>query len=462
MASKSKVEHLADGIDLWSGDCLEVLPKLKDNSIDACITDPPYHLQTIYKRFAAKGRDETSERYAAGPYGRHATGFMGKKWDGGDIAFRPELWSEVYRVLKPGGHLLSFGGTRTYDLMCYAVRQAGFEIRDCIMWVFGSGFPKSHSVSKAIDRGLGAIREKVKHENPRNPKATGGGRDGMKGATRPWIEKAMERGYHEMDGPVPITAAAAAAAAWDGWGTALKPACEPIVLARKPLSEASVAANVLKWGTGALNIDGCRVSVADGDVRGGGFCQGGLPWPKGSIGGNSTYVGSEVGRWPANVITDGSDEVTSKFPSSSSRGLVTSKPGKIYGNGQGSPSHTGEYGFDDEGSAARFFYSAKADSKQRFQSKHPTVKPLDLMAYLCRLVTPLNGVVLDPFGGSGTTAVACLLEGFHCVMVEREAEYAADIRRRIKYADEEIAAIEKQPAFFKELIPKPKAKGFFK
>jgi hypothetical protein len=247
----------------------------------------------------------------------------------------------------------------------------------------------------------------------------------------------------------------------DGMGTALKPAMELVALARKPLSEASVAANVLKWGTGALNIDGCRVSVADGDVRGGGFGQGNPPWQKGSIGGNSTYVGSEVGRWPANVITDGSDEVTSKFPSSS-RGLVTSKPGKIYGNGQGLPSHTGEYGFDDGGSAARFFYSAKADSKQRFQSKHPTVKPLDLMAYLCRLVTPLNGVVLDPFGGSGTTAVACLLEGFHCVMVEREAEYVADIRRRIKYADEEIAAVEKQPAFFKELIPKPKAKGFFK
>jgi DNA modification methylase len=432
-------EHLDSGVTLYSADCLAVLPTLADCSVDSCVTDPPYHLQSIHKRFAAKGRDETSERYTAGPYGRTAAGFMGKKWDGGDIAFRPAVWREVFRMLKPGAHLLAFGGTRTYHRMACAIEDAGFEIRDCIQWLYGSGFPKSRDVSKAIDKAVGA---KGTFGDPKSVAHAGWidrgamrGADGHEGYQRPWMqdEEAIDRaarqyipGSHE-------------GTHWSGFGTALKPACEPIVLARKPLSEPNVAANVLEWGTGALNIDGCRVEGPMDGVWG---------TSNKTINQDRMFNGSpemgdyrsaphDAGRWPANVIHDGSDEVVAGFPETAS-GLYKpshadkGKQSGILGamNGREREHET----FGDAGSAARFFYTAKADSDDRLGSKHPTIKPLDLMQYLVRLVTPPNGLVLDPFAGTGTTGEACFRERMRAILIEKEAEYQADIRRRMKLA----------------------------
>jgi len=401
-------------IDLKSGDCLEILPTLTENSLDACVTDPPYHLtsQVATTRSAFPGR-------YAGTKGA-AVGFMGKQWDGGDIAFRPETWAEVYRVLKPGAHLLAFGGTRTYHRMACAIEDAGFEIRDTIMWVYGSGFPKSHDVSKGIDRAAGAERQVVgKYVSPENTSG-GKGRRFCHDPTR------------ELNGLPDITAPATdAARQWQGWGTALKPACEPIVLARKPLSEKTVAANVLKWGTGALNIDGARIPASD--ERSGGFGNGKRPWQTGDVGGNTTYVGSEVGRWPANILHDGSEEVVDGFPDTQSgilRGSSIKAPNQIYGSRP--KKLDGEWDYGDSGSAARFFYCAKASKAERNGSKHPTVKPLKLMQYLIRLVTPKGGTILDPFAGSGTTGQAALNEGCHAILIEREPEYQIDIQRRLE------------------------------
>ena len=325
---------------IFNDDCLTRLKQLEENSVDSIVTDPPYGLS-----------------------------FMGKKWDY-DVPSQ-EVWSECLRVLKHGGHLLAFAGTRTQHRMAVRIEDAGFEIRDMIAWVYGSGFPKSHN---------------LKDE-------------------------------------------------WKGWGTALKPALEPITVARKPLI-GTVAENVLKHGTGALNIDGCR--VGEGVLRSTGVASREREDGWGMNGG--VIGGSELGRWPANLTHDGSDEVVAGFPS------------------------------DKQGSAARFFYSPKASKKDRdeglngFELKqtgamsgnmvdgqrlagngtpifspiraniHPTVKPTDLMRYLCRLVTPPNGVVLDPFMGSGSTGKAAMLEGFQFIGIEREAEYCEIAKARIDAA----------------------------
>lgn len=471
---------------LYGGDCLEVLKQIADNSIDAVCTDPPYHLTSIVQRFggenAAPALSASQRRFRGsgggdrmpGPdqYGRLSRGFMGKQWDGGDIAFRPELWREVLRVLKPGGHLVAFAAPKNRDLMSMAIREAGFEVRDEIMrffslsgierafletltpdqaealarildhredcgllgWAFGSGFPKSHDVSKAIDKSLGAAREKIRVDagEVRNPKATGAGRDGMAGATRPWIERAIARGFHEKAGETP---AYAPARQWQGWGTALKPALEPICLARKTLI-GPVAENVLAHGTGAINIDGCRVET--GDViaatrnvalgSSGSGVYGGADKP-------GVYEQKSGGRWPANVVHDGSEQVLAAFPDSAGaaapvKGHEASETGQngIYGRFGRVASQPIR---NDSGSAARFFYSAKADRDDRLGSKHPTVKPLDLMRWLVRLVTPPGGTVLDPFAGTGTTGHGALLEGFNAILIEREEEYRADIARRM-------------------------------
>jgi site-specific DNA-methyltransferase (adenine-specific) len=386
------------GTRLFLGDCLDALRQLPDASVDSVVTDPPYGLS-----------------------------FMGKKWDY-DVP-SVEVWAECLRVLKPGGHLLAFAGTRTQHRMAVRIEDAGFEIRDMIAWVYGSGFPKSLDVSKAIDKAAGAEREKVRETNPRNPKASGGGRDGQAGASRPWIERAMELGYHEKDGCEPVTDAARQ---WAGWGTALKPALEPITVARKPLS-GTVAATVLEHGTGALNVDGCRVGD---EVRHAAFtslapCKGNrlgaadtAEARRGTQGDPKEYTG----RWPANLIHDGSDEAA---------GLL--------------------------GEAARFFYSPKADGTDRneglagFEERarqtmgngiggqpdqqkannrniHPTVKPTDLMQYLCRLVTPPGGTVLDPFMGSGSTGKAAQMEGFGFIGCERDPDYFAIAKARVETA----------------------------
>jgi site-specific DNA-methyltransferase (adenine-specific) len=439
-----KPEKLFGGVRLYCGDCMKVLARLKDNSVDSVVTDPPYHLTSILKRFAATSEDDDNKtgrrsKARADGYARLARGFMGKQWDGGSIAFKVELWKEVFRVLKPGGHLLSFGGTRTYHRMACAIEDAGFDIRDQVQWMYGSGFPKSHDIAKNVDKELGAKRGKVRVENPRNPKTTGCGRDGVKGATRPFIEKAIKKGYHEIDDDTPITKEAKE---WDGWGTALKPANEPIVLARKPLSEKTVAANVLRWRTGALNIDGCLVEGNESTVRPinnirvHGGADGGYVGQRGNRPCDGRLGGSDSGRWPANVAHDGSEEVVGMFPQlgKSTGGRIGNAGG---GNVQNIPTgrfSKGDPGYGDSGSAARFFYSSKADSDDRFASKHPTVKPVDLMRWLVRLVTPPGGVVLDPFAGTGTTGEAAFREDMRAVLIERETEYQDDIRRRMRFA----------------------------
>ena len=237
-------------IDLRLGDCIEVLRTLPDNSVDSVVCDQPYHLTSIVKRFGKEG-SAPAQFGTDGAFARASKGFMGKEWDGGDISFRTDVWSECLRVLKPGGHLLAFGGSRTYHRLAVAVEDAGFEIRDQIMWVYGSGFPKSHNIGKAIDKLQGNEREVV-------------GKDGRTATNACWGKADPNSPNYDGStygvGNWDITKGNSD---WEGWGTALKPAHEPIVMARKPLSEKSVAENVLKWGTGGINIDGCRIEFED-------------------------------------------------------------------------------------------------------------------------------------------------------------------------------------------------------
>ena len=415
---------------------------MPDNSVDSIVTDPPYEL-----------------------------GFMGKGWDSSGIAFNVEVWTEALRVLKPGGHLIAFSGSRTYHRMAVAIEDAGFEIRDQIMWIYGSGFPKSHNISKGIDKAAGAEREVV-GSRP----LTGNG-------------KTMKSGFHQPDGTgagatikediFEFTAPATdAAKQWDGWGTALKPAHEPMVLARKPLI-GTVANNVLTYGTGGLNIEAARVPSDDGFEK---------AWDKpvttniSADGGKYISEGAKhtvdlsdykpSGRWPANIIHDGSDEVVELFPDTKATGS-----GKVSGFRKGGASENSvglagvkkaADGFSDSGSAARFFYCAKASKRDRnegldgfeikqtvggggltevggaygsikakAQNHHPTVKPTDLMRYLCKLVTPPNGTVLDPFMGSGSTGKAAILDGFDFIGIEQSEEYIKIAEARINWAKEQ-------------------------
>lgn len=393
---------------LHQGDCREIMRELADCSVDAIVTDPPYEL-----------------------------GFMGKTWDSSGIAYDPEVWRQALRVLKPGGHLLAFSGTRTYHRMACAIEDAGFELRDQIGWLYGSGFPKSRNIAE-----------------------------------------------HDMDG--------ADAERWAGWGTALKPAWEPICVARKPLA-GTVAQNVLAHGTGALNIDSCRVgndvlpAITAGQAKLGTFERG-------------TMVTAErVGRWPANVIHDGSDEVLAAFPNAPGQLADTSlnagarKTQNVYGAMQrgrdneasADSENQGAVGFKmrpgarrlDTGTAARFFYCAKASREDRnegcehmerkplhwssgdqnpgsfqaegtdktSQNNHPTVKPTDLMAYLCRLVTPPGGVVLDPFMGSGSTGKAAVLEGFDFIGIDLDRDADGNPLGHLEIARARIEFAARQP-----------------
>lgn len=420
------ITSMHDGrVVLHQNDCRDVLRGLADNSIDSVVTDPPYALVSIQKRFGKPGSAPAKD-----VYGRGAAGFMGKQWDTGEVAFSEEFWAEVLRVLKPGGHVVAFSGTRTYHRMAVAIEDAGFEIRDQLGWVYGSGFPKSHN----------------QHGD------------------------------------------------WEGWGTALKPAWEPIALARKPLT-GTVAANLAEWGVGAINVDGCRVEgvpeqtrfdpakhqhdgwrmsatgaetyakamgrdwEASSDRRytdEGATNFGLLPGPRG---------GSPLGRWPANILHDGSDKVLAAFPDAKGQqGYVGPKHGErlskgIYGDFGARPdSHPR---VEEETSAARFFYCAKASRADRdaglvgapfgpqFKhgttlrkvedtpkkgNTHPTVKPTTLMQWLCRLITPPGGIVLDPFMGSGSTGKAAVIEGFQFIGCEREDEYMPIATARIAWA----------------------------
>jgi DNA modification methylase len=611
-------------ITLHAGDCLDVLKAMPENSIDAVVTDPPYHLTSIVKRYSGETprsnmHDKDRGNIQALQYKRLAKGFMGKQWDGGDIAFRPELWAEVLRVLKPGGHMVAFSGTRTYHRMAVAIEDAGFEIRDQLAWVFAQGFPKSHDVSKGIDRIAQAEREII------------GVRDGFRPNT---LKLRGPKGFHDKSDGKITAPATDAARQWQGYGTALKPSFEPlclaqkplnfrhnsdtigsaliqlwsrlwllwpanfaelssalsphvygvdpfdsaqwsaedvsntqaalfarmdmsqfesaltsslstvsswsltwaesseeestfttgtesrttidwktlksslsritpdsiiqahksgawlnadaspaerylsavvtnlnailelsaaenalsseptfcrdetdqikpylsdICLARKPLSKSTVAANVLRWGTGALNIDGTRIGIADEersviDARSGaGF--GSIQCEHAGREEGEKFKSHSAGRWPTNLCHDGSPEVLAGFPETTSGNLQThhrlaeSENGSMSGKNYARSPRQDMGG--DSGSAARFFYTAKADSDDRLGSRHPTVKPVDLMQWLVKLVCPKGATVLDPFAGTGTTGAASFIEGRRCVLIEREAEYLADIEKRM-------------------------------
>ncbi len=325
----SLVERIG-GATVYNGDCLEVmgLLALTGTRVDSVVCDPPYHLASIVKRFSAANAAPPKTNGATGVYKRAAAGFMGKKWDGGDISFRPETWALAFDLLKPGGHLVAFSGTRTYHRMACAIEDAGFEIRDQLGWAYGTGFPKSHKLTGKV-------------------------------------------------------------AGFDGWGTALKPAWEPIVLARRPLI-CTVAENVLKYGTGAINVDACRVGseVLPAQIAG--------EAKLGTFERKNMLTPERVGRFPANLLHDNSQEVQ-----------------------------------DVLGKASRFFYSAKASKADRNGSKHPTVKPVSLMKWLTRLITPPGGTILDPFAGTGTTGHAATNQGFRSILIEREVEYFADIIQRL-------------------------------
>jgi DNA modification methylase len=396
-------------INLLHGDCLEQMKTLEDNSVDAIVSDPPYGIS-----------------------------FMAKKWDY-DVP-SVEVWKEAMRVLKPGGHALIACGTRTQHRMVCNIEDAGFEIRDVVSWIYGSGFPKSLNISKAIDKAAGAEREVIHSKTGAKPGTHGGsgqyGHGEDRSITAPATDEAKQ---------------------WDGWGTALKPACEFFTLCRKPLSESTVAKNVLKWGTGGINIDGCRVGTEKIKINGGGVFPegGGCTW---------TEVNQErTGRFPANLIHDGSQEVLDLFPENVKGAIGMKRDAgqkSIFNLDSQKEKQKFSGAKTDSGSAARFFYCPKASKKdrnegceeleehdtysesaatpmrdQRKQAKrsnnHPTVKPTALMAYLCRLITPTGGVVLDPYMGSGSTGKAAVREGFSFVGIELDPDYYEICKARV-------------------------------
>ena len=482
-----------DLVTLYHGDCLDVLAGLPDESVDAVITDPPYDM-TANK----KGGTGEASLNVNSPAGRSRIstggGFMGKEWDATGIAFRPDVWREVLRVLKPGGHLLAFGAPRTYHRMAVAIEDAGFEIRDSLMWMFGSGFPKSHDIGKAIDRRPGVKRhaEFARHLAERR-EAAGLSRADVSesvvgtrsGACWNWEHhqfpefkwwpqlaalldldpawgdviadaerevtgtragnllavapgQGSDRSATELDITAPATPEAQA---WDGWGTALKPAHEPIVLARKPLT-GTVASNVLTWGVGGLNVDGCRIGLhpdEDAPTGSGAASAASIYSQVSTSSGNGGNVTPTKGRWPANVILDDTaaallDQQSGFSTSPPTDSVITIKANDSIGTFKTKDRTMGN-GHGDSGGASRFFYTPKADRHERPRVdgvSHPTVKPVDLMAYLVRLVTPRGGIVLDPFAGTGTTAEAATAEGCRTILIEREADYLPLIVQRLQ------------------------------
>ena len=493
-----------------NGDCIEEMQKLIDQGVqvDAVVTDPPYHLQSIVDRFGktslsddtktserARGRSDGYARMSAG-------GFMGQEWDGGDIAFRAETWRLAWELLKPGGHLLAFSASRNYHRMAVAIEDAGFEIRDQMMWLYGSGFPKSHNISKSLDKLGGKLGKSVlelkiklieaveKCSKTRKQIDTECGFRATNYLTLPKDDKKYDpwvdllpnddkwqkmkfvigmdnsldeiftsatrdivgvrkiskgvaftsEGLSEIDITAPATDQAKQ---WEGWGTALKPAHEPIAVGRKPLSESTVAKNVLKHGTGGINIDASRIptNLDDDNLR------------PNALNHNKTKaadiyskykVGADVqtqdngyhstkGRFPANIMHDGSEVITDGFPNTKSgkdKNPTTKNVSGFFGQDMGYYSKDANYG--DEGSASRFFYCPKVSKKERGENnKHPTVKPQELMKYLVRLVTPKGGTVLDPFMGSGSTGMAAKDLGFDFIGIEKSEEYFKICQERI-------------------------------
>ncbi len=435
-------------IKLINGDCLVEMKNIPNNSVDSIVTDPPYEL-----------------------------GFMGKSWDSTGIANNREMWAECLRVLKPGGHLLAFSGTRTYHRMATAIEDAGFEVRDMIEWVYGSGFPKSLNIGKAVDRLQGNERELLATETRYNEPS---GIVGVGQGERTLIDRKITKGTSK----------------WEGWGTALKPAHEPICMARKPLAEKTVAENCLKYGTGGINIDESRVKHNEP-----------IKMMKAQSGGDKIYGQSgrrvdmpelkENGRFPANLIHDNSEEVRECFPEAKGANSQNNySNGKIYRGQSLLESETKLYGhrdwYNDNGNASRFFksiiYQAKVSKSERNlgcegleekiqnntetnsrtfndrcltckkkfvgsdntichcppelkitdktiytnKNNHPTVKPIALMEYLIKMITPKGGIVLDPFMGSGSTGVAAKKNGYDFIGIEIEEEYIKIAKARIE------------------------------
>ena len=407
---------------LLNGCCRKEMKKLQRQKImvDAIVTDPPYHLTSIVERFGKEGSAPAKDK--DGTFKRQSVGFMGKEWDGGDIAFDPMTWSLCLGLLKPGGHLIAFSASRNYHRMAIAIENAGFEIRDQIMWLYGSGFPKSLNIGKAIDKRLGNEREVVGTRI-----SAFGDADGSE------TEDGRNLWGKESTKEVELTKGNSE---YEGWGTALKPAHEPIVLARKPLSEKSIVDNVLKWGTGAINIDGCRIE-GDSDAKtrvrkaGSEFGQ--------NSGWNDhknvdTIYDPSQGRYPANLMHDGLQEEWARYfycPKTSTeernRGLegFSAKP-IAWGNQAKAELKRGNLDFAADGDGT------KHNKVAMRLNTHPTVKPVELMKYLCRLVTPKGGTVLDPFMGSGSTGIAAKDEGFDFIGIEKEPEYYDIAEARIK------------------------------
>ena len=339
----------------------------------AVVTDPPYHLKSIVKRFGKAG-SAPAKHGKDGAFARVSRGFMGAEWDGGDIAFRPSTWRACFDLLPPGGHLVAFGGSRTWHRIAAAIEDAGFEIRDSLAWLYGSGMAKSHNAGELIDKHLGED----------SPEA------------RPW----------------------------DGWETALKPAIEPIILARRPL-DGSVAENILAHGVGAINVDACRLATG-GERRAiierrSGATQRGTYKP-GPVGGRQSGE-TDAPKWPPNVLHDGSREVRSAF-------LAHSRDGK-------SPARFFPAFEPDQSS---FHYSGKAKAQDRRGLPHPTIKPISLIRWLCRLTCPPGGIVLDPFAGSGTTGEAALAEGMRALLIEKEEPHFLAAAQRLDEVQREHIA----------------------
>ena len=416
-------------VDIRHGDCLEVLRGLPDNSVDSVVTDPPYGLsntkpQQVADVLAAWVKGDTVSVPAK------RGGFMGKDWD--SFVPPPAVWEECMRVLKPGGHMAVFAGSRTQDLMGLSIRLAGFEIRDTLGWIYGSGFPKSKNIARQLDKTLGEDVPIGKAFN------TAGGGDRESEFASNGRSKAHEQ-WSPMSDP---------AKQWDGWGTALKPAIEPIILARKPL-DGTVANNVLAHGVGGLNIDACRVGD---EVMPKGASTGEVVSENGSMAGPNTgrvVVGSVTGRFPANVLLD--EHAAAEMDKQS--GIAKPKPARTGKRGGsawhgmeslGSPDKCGHWPEDAGGGASRFFpvfkYQAKAPKKERpvieredgSKIQHPTVKPLALMEWLVTLITPPAGLVLDPFAGTGTTLQAARDKGFKVIGVEQDPEYIQLIETRLE------------------------------
>ena len=419
-------------VTLWHGDCLDVLARLGDASVDAVVTDPPYGLEFMGKEWDAPWKAEGAVVTDPASVGGFQDGAGGNPYSRSRIRFGIgagfqkwcEDWAaECLRVLKPGGHLLAFGGTRTWHRLACAIEDAGFEIRDSIAWMYGSGFPKSLDVSKAIDKAAGAEREVV---GTRFRAATGRAEQGS-------------GGYAFSEDFTETAPATDAARTWQGWGTALKPAFEPIVVARKPLT-GTVAGNVLTYGTGALNIDACRVE-ASGRPLIESRAEASVSTFGDGLNGSRHAGSTDQGRWPANVVLDEDQAAALDEQSGESQARIGKPRGAASGDGWGMTATGSEY--DDLGGASRFFYVAKADASERPKVggvAHPTVKPLALMRWLVRLVTPPGGAVLEPFAGSGTTVEACLLEGFRCIAIEKGDEYLPLIEARIHRRRDPVAA----------------------